>query len=184
MTETAKPAQQAEMDDQQIAPRRLMLGKLAGIMAALPLGLLAASSQAQAAGDLKKNFLGMIQAWNDHDSAKIASFFADECTYLDMALEVVHHGKKAVTGYADETFIGFPDFTLDILSCFAGNDAVAAEWDMIMSWKGPYPGMEGTPNGKTYRLKGSSVAHFDKRGKIVRNTDYWNMSTFIRQLKG
>lgn len=184
MQEPTKEKQAVEYAVPAELPRRHMLGKLARAAATLPLaGLLLPSEAAQAAPDLKKNFLGMIQAWNDHDSAKIAGFFVDDCTYTDIALEVVHHGKNEVMAFADGTFVGFPDFSLVILSCFAGHDSVAAEWDMIMSWKGPYPGMEGPPNGKTYRLKGASVSHFNKKGKIVRNTDYWNMGTFLRQIK-
>jgi steroid delta-isomerase-like uncharacterized protein len=183
MKKTVQEIQLADTLDQRVAPRRRLLGQLAGVTAAVPLGLLAPAQPAQAASDLKKNFLGMIKAWNDHDSAKIASYFIDDCTYTDIALEVAHHGKKEVIAFADGTFIGFPDFEIVIKSCFAGQDSVAAEWDMIMSWKGPYPSLGPTPDGKTYRLKGASVSHFNKAGKIIGNTDYWNLNAFIQQMK-
>ena len=180
MQETTKTVGYA---GQVVPPRRRMLGQLAGAAASVPLtGLLLSAGPVQAAADLNATFLGMIQAWNDHDSAKIASFFTENCIYEDVALEVVNRGKKELMAYANATFAAFPDFSLITQSSFAGSDAVGAEWDMIMTWKGPYPGMAGEPTGKTYRLRGSSVAHF-KDGKIARNTDYWNLDAFLRQLK-
>ncbi|HEX5805735.1 MAG TPA: nuclear transport factor 2 family protein [Macromonas sp.] len=164
--------------------RRRVLSRLAGIAIAAPAAVstLAAERKTSAA-DLKKHFLGMIQAWNDHDAKKIASFFSQDSTYTDIALELTHHGKDEIIEFAEGTFKGFPDFHLVITSCVSDAQLVAAEWDMIMSWTGPYPALGAVPTGKTYTLKGASVSHFDAHGKIRQNTDYWNLQSFIKQMK-
>lgn len=164
--------------------RRLALSRLTGLAIAAPAAMAAvASTHASSAADLKKHFLGMIQAWNDHDAQKIASFFSTDSTYTDIALELTHKGKSEIIEFAEGTFKGFPDFHLVITSCVSDTQLVAAEWDMIMSWTGPYPAIGPVPNGKTYKLKGASVSHFDAHGKIRQNTDYWNLNAFIKQMK-
>lgn len=132
---------------------------------------------------LDQRFLGMIQAWNDHDAAKIASYFVDDCIYEDVALDIVNRGKEQLIAFAEATFAAFPDFSLAPKIAFAGGSTVGAEWDMTMTWKGPFPGMQGEPTGKTYNLRGASVTHF--RGeKMERSTDYWNLEAFLKQLRG
>ena len=120
-----------------------------------------------------------VEAWNRHDVAGILDGFVDDCVYEDAALGRVSSGKEQVRGYLEDTFGAFPDFHIDVVSLFGGDQAVFSEWDMSGTHSGDFPGLPAT--GGTFRVRGCSLIELDG-GRIRRNADYWNLAEFLSQV--
>jgi len=119
------------------------------------------------------------EGWSTHDIDKVASVFTDDCIYEDVTLGVVNRGKEELKAFGSGFFAGVPDLKVELKSRFTIGDWAAAEWSMSGTHKGDLPGMPAT--GKTFSLRGASV--FQLRGeKVVRCSDYWDMTTFMKQL--
>jgi steroid delta-isomerase-like uncharacterized protein len=109
----------------------------------------------------------------------MASFFTDDCIYEDLAVGTVNRGKEGVKGWARFTFAAFPDYKIELTSCFVSGNWVGSEWLMSGTHRGDLPELRAT--GRAFSLRGVSIAEFEGT-KIRRNTDYWNMVTLLQQL--
>jgi steroid delta-isomerase-like uncharacterized protein len=118
-------------------------------------------------------FEQLDQAWNTRDPDKVASFFADDCLYLERGLGLEHQGKVGVKNYAIFTFTSMPDFRMDQQSIFVDGNMVAREW--ICGGSAP------SAPGKTWSAPGAAIIELDDQGKIKRYTDYWNFATYLKQ---
>jgi steroid delta-isomerase-like uncharacterized protein len=124
-------------------------------------------------------FREYVAAWSAHDVAKIPSFFTDDCTYENLARSQTYHGKDEVRAWAKASFDAIPDFKLDVKSLFVSGDWLACEWVMRGTQTGSLPNLPAT--GKSFSVRGSTIAEL-KNGKIWRNSDYWDVATFLGQL--
>ena len=124
-------------------------------------------------------FRNYTATWNTHDIEKMASFFADDCVYENLARGETYRGKEQLKAWAKGAFQAIPDFKLDLTSLFGSEDWLACEWVMTGKLTGDLPGLPAT--GKAFSVRGSSIVQL-KDGKIVRNADYWDLMTFARQV--
>lgn len=132
------------------------------------------------ATDAEKMMKDYLKAWNSHDINKILSFFTDDCVYEDAALGAVNHGKKELGAFANSVFTDMPDFKLEIKSAFVAGDWAGSEWVMIGTHA--HSSFAKIPaTGKHFSVRGASITEL-RQGKISRNTDYWNMATFMQQV--
>jgi steroid delta-isomerase-like uncharacterized protein len=132
------------------------------------------------ATDAEKVMKNNLAAWNSHDVEKILSFFADDCTYEDVALGVVNHGKKELKTFINSMFVDFPDVKLEGKSAFQSGDWAGGEWVMTGTFAhSSIPGMPAT--GKKFSIRGVSIQEL-RKGKISRNSDYWNRASFMQQV--
>ena len=120
-----------------------------------------------------------IAAWSSHDAEKLVSLFTDDCVYEDVAFGMISRGKEELRAFANGTFAAFPDFKVELKSFFVSGDWVGLEWVMSGTHKGDLPGIPAT--GKSFSIRGASVSEL-KGGKIKRNTDYYDMVSFLRQI--
>jgi len=132
------------------------------------------------ATDMEKMMKDYIAAWNSHDVNKILSFFTDDCVYEDAALGVVNHGKKELRAFAKFIFTDMPDFKLEIKSAFSAGDWAVDEAVMTGTFAhSSIPGMQAT--GKRFSVRAASIREL-RKGKISRNTDYWDRVTYMQQV--
>ena len=117
-------------------------------------------------------------AWSLHDVEKLLSLCTDDCVYEDVTLRAVNRGKAEVKSFANAVFAAFPDFKIELMSGFTARDWAGAEWTMSGTHKGDLPGIPAT--GKSFAVRGSTICEL-KAGKIKRNSDYWDMVTFLKQ---
>lgn len=127
----------------------------------------------------EKMFREYLATWNTHDLDKIVSFFTDDCVYENLAREQTYRGKDELKAWANGAFVGIPDFKLEVKSLFVSGDWAACEWVMTGTQTGDLPGLPAT--GKSFSVRGSTIVQL-KGGKILRNSDYWDMATFLSQL--
>ncbi|MBL7209749.1 MAG: ester cyclase [Dehalococcoidia bacterium] len=131
------------------------------------------------ATDIERTMKDYLAAWNSHDVDKILSFFTDDCIYEDVAAGNVSRGKEELKAFISFTFAAFPDFKLDSKSVFGAGDWGASEWVMSGTQAGDLPGIPAT--GKSFSARGASIMELHK-GKLSRNTDYWNFASFLQQV--
>jgi steroid delta-isomerase-like uncharacterized protein len=118
-------------------------------------------------------------AWSAHDIDKLVSLFTDDCVYEDVPFGAVNHGKAELKGFAERIFAVFHDFKIELASGFIAGDWAGAEWTMSGTHKGDLPGTPAT--GKPFSVRGSTICEL-REGKIKRNSDYWDLVTFLKQV--
>jgi steroid delta-isomerase-like uncharacterized protein len=123
-----------------------------------------------------------LAAWNAHDSAKAAGFFADNVVYYDASVGKPIEGRDAAkTGVIDNFLTAVPDavWTMKGAPVVEG-DRVAFEWEFAGNNTGPWG--DGTAaTGKHFSFTGASVFSV-KDGKIVSQSDYYDALGFYKQL--
>ena len=123
-----------------------------------------------------------LAAWNAHDSAKAAGFFADNVVYYDASVGKPIEGRDAAkTGVIDNFLTAVPDavWTMKGAPVVEG-DRVAFEWEFAGNNTGPWG--DGTAaTGKHFSFTGASVFSI-KDGKIVSQSDYYDALGFYKQL--
>lgn len=129
--------------------------------------------------DTGKLYQKYIAAWLAHDIEAVVSFFAEDCVYEDVALGALNRGKSEVRTFVQATLTAIPDFKIEPKSVFATVDWLASEWIMTGTHTGDFPGLPAT--GKSFSVPVASIMEFQS-GKIRRNTDYWNLASFLQQV--
>ena len=118
-------------------------------------------------------------AWSAHDLQRVLSLFTDDCIYEDVALGVVNRGKDQLRAFGDAFLAGVPDLKVELKESFATENRAAVEWVMSGTHSGDLPGMPAT--GRAFSIRGSTVCELEG-GEIRRNSDYWDLSGFLKQL--
>ena len=145
--------------------------------------MLGAASQASLAADSADAVVqAYLAAWNAHDSAKAAGFFADNVVYYDASVGKPIEGRDAAkTGVIDNFLTAVPDavWTMKGEPVVQG-DRVAFEWEFSGTNTGPWG--DGTAaTGKHFSFTGASVFSV-KDGKIATQSDYYDALGFYKQL--
>ncbi|MBI3554422.1 MAG: SgcJ/EcaC family oxidoreductase [Elusimicrobia bacterium] len=124
-----------------------------------------------------------MAAWNAHDAAKAAAFFADDGVYFDTTVGTPQKGRDAVRRNVIEVFMkAAPNLTWsrDAKAPIIGPEGIAFEW----SFKGTNTGAwdANTPaTNKPFEFKGVSFVMI-KNGKIEYQGDYYDALSFQKQL--
>lgn len=132
------------------------------------------------ARDIKKMLGEYMLAWNSHDVDKILSFFTDDGIYEDVSLGIVKHGKKEIIEFTNSMLLDSPDVKFELKSVFGTSDWAGIEY--VMSGTHVHSSIPTIPaTGKTFSIRCASILQLHK-GKISRETDYYNLVTFLQQL--
>jgi steroid delta-isomerase-like uncharacterized protein len=154
-------------------------GFLTAATIALALTPLAPALADDSAQDVVEAYLA---AWNAHDSAKAASFFADNVVYYDASVGTPIEGREAAkTGVIDNFLGAVPDAVWQVKGApVLQNGRVAFEWTFSGTNTGAWG--DGTPaTGKPFTLTGVSMFGVEE-GKIVTQSDYYDALGFYKQL--
>jgi steroid delta-isomerase-like uncharacterized protein len=123
-----------------------------------------------------------LAAWNAHDSAKAASYFADDVTYYDASVGTPVKGKEeAKTNVIDNFLNAAPDAVWKMKGePVVQGDHVSFEWEFSGTNSGDWG--DGTKaTGKTFSFAGASMFTV-KDGKIAAQSDYYDALGFYKQL--
>jgi steroid delta-isomerase-like uncharacterized protein len=118
-------------------------------------------------------------AWSSHDLDRVASLFTDDCIYEDVTMNVVNRGKDQLKAFGAAFFAALPDFRIELTEFFTSGDRGSMEWVMSGTHRGDLPGIPAT--GEPVSLRGCTICEL-RGGKIRRNSDYWDMATFLKQI--
>lgn len=126
-------------------------------------------------GNLIEN---LTKAWAG-DEQLLIDQYVEDCTFEDKAFGIVHKGHAGLREVFAFTFGMMPDFRVEYGEPALTESNGAVQWTFTGSFQGEYDGVKhsGTP----VRIEGVSFMTF-RDGKIVSNTDYWNVRTIEEQL--
>lgn len=113
------------------------------------------------------------------DADLLVAQYVEDCTFEDKAFGLVHHGHAGIREVFAFTFTMMPDFRVEYGKPILGAEAGAVEWTFTGSFHGEHGGRQH--NGTPVRIAGVSFMTL-RNGKIVTNTDYWNVRTIEEQL--
>lgn len=122
----------------------------------------------------------LYQAYNSHRMADVAALYLADATHEDIA-----HGRPKVGAQAIveglQKFLGwFPDAQWKPVSIIAGTgEKAAVQYTLtgtLSAAMGPI-----VPRGQKISLRGLMVLTFDDE-RILRSEDYWDATTFQKQL--
>jgi steroid delta-isomerase-like uncharacterized protein len=131
------------------------------------------------AGAQTQGLNDVVAAWNSHDTEKTISFYTDDIVYEDLAFGQIKRGKEELRALVNSTFAMVPDTNFEVKSSFISGDWFCSEWVWSGTHKGNMPGLPAT--GKRFSIRGVSVGEL-KEGKIKRNSDYYNLMDFLKQI--
>ena len=120
------------------------------------------------------------KAWNDQDLVGILACFADDGVMEDAALEASFDGKEGIRAMALRVFAAIPDLEWKPQRVCVGESTIAVEWTMTGTHHGDLP-LIGPGTGKPFSVDGMTIEEI-RNGLIQRHRDYWNVSTYQRQV--
>jgi steroid delta-isomerase-like uncharacterized protein len=147
--------------------------------------VLAVSNSAAHAADTQRleNVLEQwAAAWSSNDVEKLLPLFADNVVYEDVTFGAVNHGQKELHDFAKGTFDAFADLKFELKSRVIGADGKSGAMEWV--WRGrqvkDLPGLPATDT--PFEVRGASVVEFSD-GKISRDSDYWDLATYTKQVR-
>ena len=122
-----------------------------------------------------------VAAWNAHDAALAASYFADDVTYYDASVGKPAQGMAEAKAVIDGFLAAAPDAAWTIKGTpVAEGDRVSFEWEFTGTNTGDWH--DGTKaTGKKFAFTGASMFSI-KDGKIATQSDYYDALGFYKQL--
>jgi len=123
-----------------------------------------------------------ISAWNEHDVAKIDTFYADDVIWYDLSYDYTTKGKANVTKAITDAFMGS---VADMYwgksgDVFVSGNTIVYEWVYGGTFDGRFDGV--MIHDKTFEIKGLSTTTINTKGKIVSHKDYYDLASLKRQL--
>jgi len=120
-----------------------------------------------------------LAGWS-HNLPTLMTVFTDDIVYYDTPLQAQLNGREELRNFAEAFFATFPDveFTLAGPPIQSGNRAAVA-WRVTGTQQGEFLGIP--PSNQKMDLMGVSMMEVQD-GKVVRNSDFWDMATLLRQI--
>jgi len=121
-------------------------------------------------------------AWSSSEVEKLLPLFTDNVDSEDVTLALANHGSKALQDFAAATFGSFADIKFELKSRLVAADGERGAMEWV--WRGrqtkDLPGLPAT--NKPFEVRGATVVEFTN-GKISRNSDYWDLATYMKQVE-
>jgi steroid delta-isomerase-like uncharacterized protein len=121
-----------------------------------------------------------LDAWDSHDPSQVGAFMANDATYEDLPLGVLHEGREAIEAFVGTAHQLSNDYRFTFVSEQQTGNHYAVEWEMAGTNTGELPGLPAT--NKPFRIRGISVGRLDGDGKIQQNRDYWDLAGYLTQV--
>ena len=120
-------------------------------------------------------------AWSSGDAGKILPLFTEDVHFEDVPLGVVTKGHAELRGFVTGMLGALADVRFEVTSRFVAADGTsgALEWIFHGRQVKDVPGLPAT--NTPFHVRGSSVVQF-RDGKIARESDYWDLTTYMKQV--
>jgi len=122
----------------------------------------------------------LYAAYNNHRMGEVAALYASDATHEDIAHGRPKLGATAIAEGLQKFISWFPDAEWTLGSIIVGTDAKAA---VQYTLSGTLSAAMGpiVARGQRISLRGLMVLTIEN-GKILRSEDYWDATTFQKQL--
>jgi ketosteroid isomerase-like protein len=119
----------------------------------------------------------MIAVVNSRNVEKIVDQYADDATFQVPNLEKPLHGKAAIRSHLTESFVAFPDWTMEVSKVFLqGNDVIVVD-SVSGTHTGPLNAVDGTavaPTNKKFVQEQMTRLVLNQSGKVQSLRSYGN----------
>ena len=122
---------------------------------------------------------GWTDAMNRHDPDAAASYLDRACVFTNIGTGQRLVGRAAVRDDLADLFGRWTDLHIQTTNLLVSGAGFAKEWVMTGVHSGDLPGLSAT--GRSFRIMGTGVGR-TADGKIIDNTEYWNMVSFLTQV--
>jgi steroid delta-isomerase-like uncharacterized protein len=119
----------------------------------------------------------LIEAWNDHDSNRLAALYAPDFEEDDVAQPRPLHGPDAVRRLMRLYLRAFPDLRIIPDAVIIQGDQIALSWTLCGTHQGSL--MNIPPTGRGVRIRGVSLITL-AGGRIRRATRIWDLAGMLR----
>ena len=114
-----------------------------------------------------------LPAWTGNQPEKLASYYSDDCFYLDPGIQNGVKGKAELLAYLRKLLAQNPDWVWSQI------EAIPMEGGFLNKWLAKIPVGE-----KTLECIGVCFLQFDEQGKIRRNEVYFDRSELLSHIYG
>jgi steroid delta-isomerase-like uncharacterized protein len=121
-----------------------------------------------------------LTAWSGQNIDAVASLYADDGIYEDVAADRKAQGKEAIKAFMAQAFAAVPDFSVTLEKVVLGDTRLACEWVMTGTPVGTLDDLSAT--GKSFSVRGASIAELEG-DKIKRWSDYYDRLLLLTQLE-
>lgn len=119
----------------------------------------------------------LVAAWNTHDPGRVAAWYTEDCSVIDVAIATPLAGRQAVRSMFEGYFRAFPDLEIVPEDIVIDDNRVALFWSATATHLGPI--MNIPPSGRHVRTYG--VNRLVMEGKQVRETwTIWDVAGVLR----
>jgi steroid delta-isomerase-like uncharacterized protein len=136
------------------------------------------------ASELKINQIldDYISAWNEHNTKKIETFYADDVIWYDLSYDYTTKGKSNVSKAITNAFLAnVPDmYWARSGDIFISGNTIVYEWVYGGTFSGKWE--SEIVKNKKFQIKGISTTTIDEKGKIISHKDYYDTYSFLKQL--
>jgi steroid delta-isomerase-like uncharacterized protein len=119
-------------------------------------------------------------AYNDHDAAAAAATYRDDGCHHEISQEAERQGRDEIERGLCGFFEAFPDARWEVVTRCVDEKRAAVSYILTGTLSAPLGPFE--PEGQELRLRGVHLFEL-AGGQIARSEDYWDMSTFGRQMR-
>ena len=113
-----------------------------------------------------------LPAWTGNQPEKLASYYSDDCFYLDPAIPKGVSGKVQLIEYFSKLLSQNPNWVWNQI------EPIPLEGDFLNKWLAKIPVGE-----RTFECVGVCFVQFDEQGKIRRNEVYFDPNELIIEIK-
>ena len=127
----------------------------------------------------------VLDAFNQHDSAAFAAYYAPDATVRDPQYPEPLRGREAIRKDMDEFFRGFPDMRANLRGpILEDGQTVSFEASFVGTQQGPVPGPLGEipATGKRVEMNGAIFVRLDNDGRIAEERRYYDLAGMLGQL--
>ena len=119
-------------------------------------------------------------AWNAHDADAVAAIFAERAEMIDTGNPEPIRGRDAIRARAADLLAAFGDLRLECIELLIDPPCNADRWIVTGVHRGKFIGL--APTGNAIRVEGCTFSHFDERGLVDRDVNFWDVTALLFQL--
>jgi steroid delta-isomerase-like uncharacterized protein len=121
----------------------------------------------------------VLQFWNTQDIEGMLTFYDDDITWTNVALEETYRGKDEVRVFLRKLFTAIPDLNFEVTHKFVRDNQVSERWVIRGAHRGPFMGIP--PTGKPLEIPGIGMVQM-RDGKFLRDWFLLDASAGLRQM--